>query len=96
MGKLIAVCIFILISCSKENSKVHKTYNLYGIETKECRIRNADGSGPYELIGKYTEEDCKKQISEKCNLSKYKQVHRNKGHFARGKFGETIMIGTCP
>jgi hypothetical protein len=92
--------LFILVSltfsssCSKE--KVIAVYDSQGIEIRDCGIRAADGRGPYELIGKYHLKRCQKEVAKLCNKKKFKQVHKTKGHFARGKFGEKIVIGTCP
>ena len=86
--------VFVL-SCSKEAPRI-PTYNKHGIQTKECSIRDAKGRGPYEPLGLMIEEKCFQRISKLCSQIKFKQIHRTKGHFARGKFGKRIKIGLCP
>lgn len=83
-------------SCNKEEKPQRPTFDRYGVETKDCSIRQADGMGPYEPLGRYTSHKCFLEISKLCNKKKYKQIHRTKGHFARGKFGKRIKIGICP
>ncbi|WP_127715919.1 hypothetical protein [Halobacteriovorax sp. HLS] len=87
--------LLLLSSCSKEAPKEIE-YDSSGRIIEECSIRNADGRGPYHSIGRTHEIECIRKISKLCNESRYKQVHKTKGHFARGKFGTRITIGTCP
>lgn len=93
------ILIFILcfsISCKKEAKIEKPIYDRYGNITKECSVRVGDGNGPYEPLGRMSSRECNKVISKYCTKTKYKQIHRHKGHFARGKFGKKIMIGLCP
>ncbi len=92
---IILVSVF-LLSCSKSKQAPVVQFDSSGRELKECSIRNGDGRGPYNLIGIMNEKDCKKKISALCLEDRYKQIHKTKGHFARGKFGDRITIGTCP
>ena len=86
----------IFISCSKEKSFQPSTFDHSGKETKECSVRSADGRGPYISLGRMSERECSQNISRKCADKQFKQVHKRKGHFARGKFGSKITIGLCP
>ncbi|OUR99581.1 hypothetical protein A9Q84_00745 [Halobacteriovorax marinus] len=86
----------LLIGCSKKKVQENATFDRRGKPTKLCSIRAGDGRGPYKPLGRLNERECKKSISKLCNEELYKQIHRTKGHFARGKYGERIMIGTCP
>jgi len=92
----LVVIISLLFSSCKKDPGEAVSYDSDGKELKECGVRAADGRGPYDLIGKMNKEDCDYNVSLKCKELKYRQIHRIKGHFARGKFGERIVIGTCP
>ena len=92
---LLSFLLILAPGCKKDEPK-KKTFNRRGKETKQCGIRRGDGRGPYEPLGVVTSKACLKLISGYCNEDKFKQVHRSGGHFARGKFGDRIMIGSCP
>lgn len=83
------------MSC-KKTVKEKPTFDNAGNPTKVCGIRRGDGRGDYESLGRMNERECKREISKLCRKEKYKQVHKTKGHFARGRFGERITIGLCP
>jgi len=93
---ILVLTIFSLVGCTKSIVQDKPTFDSLGKPTKICGIRAGDGRGPYEPLGRLSEDKCKREISKLCKKAKYKQIHRTKGHFARGKFGERIMIGTCP
>ena len=93
---VLSILVLIFIACSKDVKEQEVTYDQYGNQTHECSIRDAKGYGPYEPLGRVSDRECKSLISKLCNKKKYKQVHKHKGHFARGKFKDKIMIGTCP
>ena len=88
--------VFLLIGCNKKKEAPYVvTFDRYGDEINRCSIRDAKGHGPYIPLGEMTKIKCEQLISEYCNQNKYKQIHKTKGYFARGKFGEKITIGTC-
>jgi hypothetical protein len=88
--------LIILIGCNDDKVSNEKpTYDSAGQETKECRVRAADGSGPYNYLGRFTVRKCERAISDVCKKTKYKQRHKDGGYFARGKFGYKILIGVC-
>ncbi len=96
--KIYFICLILnfITSCSETDIPKKITFDQNGNETKECTVRAADGRGSYLPLGVMSERVCYQKISKKCREVKFKQVHKRKGHFARGKFGNKIMIGLCP
>jgi hypothetical protein len=95
MNKIcIILLIFTSIRCTKSPKDI-ATFDRYGKPTKDCKVRDAKGHSPYELLGRMNAQKCIRQISSACSQLKYKQIHKTKGYFARGKFGQKIMIGRC-
>ena len=93
------IFLYVLIfsyACSKKEESIEVSYDHNGKMVLLCSVRDAEGRGPYEPIKRVNEAQCERLISQKCRKKKYKQIHRNGGHFARGKFGKKILIGTCP
>lgn len=92
---VLLLLINVFSSCKGDVKPRVPTFDSYGNETMPCSVRDAKGHGPYVELGVFSKRVCRSKISLKCREVKYKQKHKRKGYFARGKFGDKILIGTC-